>query len=76
MIVKASAASLVMGGAVWLVMVALLERFGLETLGAQASVAIGAALAGGIVYALCASVLRIPEWMALSSAVRRRFGVW
>ncbi|PJF49106.1 MAG: murein biosynthesis integral membrane protein MurJ [Chloroflexi bacterium] len=75
LIAKVSLASLVMGGAVWLVMSALLTRFGLETLGTQALVAIGAALVGGVVYVLCASALRIPEWMAISSAVRQRLGV-
>ncbi len=74
LIVKVSAASLVMGSVVWLAMTALLDRFGLEAFGAQASVVVGAAVAGGLVYALCASVLRIQEWVTVSSAVRRRLG--
>ncbi|MDW8351818.1 MAG: murein biosynthesis integral membrane protein MurJ [Anaerolineae bacterium] len=75
LIAKAGIASLVMGGVVWLVMSALLSHLGLETFWTKAIVVGGAALAGGAVYAACAMALRIPEWVALSGALRRRLGL-
>jgi len=76
LIVKVGLASLLMGGAVQLVMSALWDRFGLQTFEAQMIVAIGAASAGVVVYGACAAALQIPELASIVGAVRRRLGLW
>lgn len=70
---KVMAASLLMGGAVWLTMTLLQERFDLNAFGGDFIVAVGSALAGAAVYALCASVLRVQELTALRTLLKRRW---
>lgn len=75
LIVKAGLAAMLMGGVVWWVASALHQRFGLETLTDQAIVALGSALVGVGIYALCAAILRVPELTAIGHAARRRLGL-
>jgi hypothetical protein len=69
---KVGAASLLMGGAVWLAMNALTARFRLDTLGGDLIVAIGAVVIGAAIYLMCALALRVPEMAALPALFRRR----
>jgi putative peptidoglycan lipid II flippase len=72
--IKVTAASLLMGVGVWVVMEALLSRFSLDSLVHDMLVALGAAAAGVAIYALCATVLRIPELLLVLDVVRRKLG--
>ena len=70
--VKVVLASVLMGGAVWLMMNVLQSRFSLDTIGHDVIVAVGCALIGGLVYWVFASALHVRELTLVGDVVRRR----
>jgi len=73
--IKVMAASVVMGGVVWVVMETLAARYSASARGGSAVISIGGALAGAGVYLACASFLRLPDLAAMVSLLRRRLSL-